>query len=54
MSASEKINTDLLEFQRADEIINHATLAYEAEQSKIAMLQIQVRQCWRNATTTRV
>jgi len=44
MSASEKINTDLLEFQRADEIINHATLAYEAEQSKIAMLQIQVRQ----------
>ena len=44
MSASEKINTNLLEFQRADEIINMATLAYEADQSKIAMLQIQVRQ----------
>lgn len=34
----------LQQFQRADEIINEATLAYETEQSKRAMILSQVRQ----------
>ena len=44
MSASENMNPELQQFQRADDIINQATLAYEAEQSKNAMLKAQVRQ----------
>lgn len=43
MSAENK-NPELQQYQRADEIINLGTLAYEAEQSKIAVLKAQVRQ----------
>ena len=44
MSAPENMNPELQQFQRADEIINEATLEYETEQSKRAMILQQVRQ----------
>lgn len=45
MSGTNTINPEtLMQFQRADEIINEATHAYAAEQSKNAMLLAQVRQ----------
>jgi len=44
MSAPENMNPELQQFQRADELINEATLEYETEQSKRAMILSQVRQ----------
>jgi CRISPR/Cas system CMR subunit Cmr6 (Cas7 group RAMP superfamily) len=43
MSAENK-NPELQQYQRADEIINLGTLAYEAKKQQKAMLQAQVRQ----------